>query len=95
MQEPQVTGEEAALLEALGRYHAARTVSRSELGSIPAGVARLADPKINLAAFGVSFAVAVLVESPIIMILSASTALVQGSVQLVGTHVKDVLIVPG
>jgi Na+-driven multidrug efflux pump len=43
-------------------------------------IARLAEPKENLAAFGVSFAVAVLVESPIIMILSASTALVQGPV---------------
>lgn len=43
-------------------------------------IARLAEPKENLAAFGVSFAIAILVESPIIMILSASTALVQGSV---------------
>ena len=43
-------------------------------------IARLSEPKENLAAFGVSFAVAVLVESPIIMILSASTALVQGPV---------------
>ncbi len=45
---------------------------------LAAVIARLAEPKENLAAFGVSFAVAVLVESPIIMILSASTALVQG-----------------
>jgi len=47
---------------------------------LAAVIARLAEPKENLAAFGVSFAVAVLVESPIIMILSASTALVQGPV---------------
>ncbi len=47
---------------------------------LAAVIARLADPKENLAAFGVSFAVAVLVEAPIIMILSASTALVQGPV---------------
>jgi len=43
-------------------------------------IARLGEPKENLAAFGVSFAVAILVESPIIMILSASTALVVGPV---------------
>jgi hypothetical protein len=40
-------------------------------------IARLADPKINLAAYGVSFAVAILVEAPVIMMLSASTALVE------------------
>jgi len=42
-------------------------------------IARLADPKENLAAFGVAHAVAILVESPVIMILSASTALVAGA----------------
>jgi hypothetical protein len=45
---------------------------------LAAVIARLDDPKHNLAAFGVSFAVAILVESPVIMILSASTALVRG-----------------
>lgn len=44
---------------------------------ISAIIARLAVPKINLAAFGVAFSLAVLVESPIIMIMSASTALVK------------------
>lgn len=43
-------------------------------------IARLADPKENLAAFGVAHAVAILVEAPVIMILSASTALVEGAV---------------
>jgi hypothetical protein len=43
-------------------------------------IARLADPKENLAAFGVAHAVAILVEAPVIMILSASTALVDGAV---------------
>jgi hypothetical protein len=43
-------------------------------------IARLADPKENLAAFGVAHAVAILVEAPVIMILSASTALVAGAV---------------
>jgi hypothetical protein len=47
---------------------------------LAAVIARLADPKENLAAFGVAFAVAILVESPVIMILSASTALVAGRV---------------
>ncbi|MFQ5720669.1 MAG: hypothetical protein ACE5IK_14110 [Acidobacteriota bacterium] len=40
-------------------------------------IARLADPKENLAAYGVAFAVAIIVESPVIMMLSASTALVE------------------
>ena len=39
-------------------------------------IARLADPTENLAAYGVAFAVALLVESPVIMLLSAATALV-------------------
>jgi progressive ankylosis protein len=39
-------------------------------------IARLADPKHNLAAFGVAFSLAVLVESPILMIMGAATALV-------------------
>jgi hypothetical protein len=38
-------------------------------------IARLADPKFNLAAYGVAFAFALLVEAPVIMIMSASTAL--------------------
>lgn len=45
---------------------------------VAAIIARLDEPKYNLAAFGVAFAVAILVESPVIMILSASTALVDG-----------------
>jgi hypothetical protein len=40
-------------------------------------IARLPEPKYNLAAFGVAFSLAVLVESPILMILGASTALVK------------------
>jgi len=41
-------------------------------------IARLAEPRYNLAAFGVAFAVAVIVEAPVIMMLGASTALVDG-----------------
>jgi hypothetical protein len=44
---------------------------------LAAFIARLADPKHNLAAYGVAFSFAVLVEAPIIMIMSASTALVK------------------
>ncbi|MGD8305446.1 MAG: hypothetical protein PVF17_02230, partial [Ignavibacteria bacterium] len=40
-------------------------------------IARLADPKFNLAAYGVAFALALIVEAPVIMIMSASTALVR------------------
>jgi hypothetical protein len=47
---------------------------------LAAVIARLADPKPNLAAFGIAFAVAILVEAPVIMILSASTALVEDAI---------------
>jgi hypothetical protein len=47
---------------------------------LAAVIARLPDPKFNLAAYGVAFAFAILVESPIIMIMSASTALAEDEV---------------
>ncbi|MGE5681084.1 MAG: hypothetical protein ACM34K_09440 [Bacillota bacterium] len=40
-------------------------------------IARMAEPKYNLAAYGVAFSFALIVEAPIIMIMSASTALVK------------------
>jgi Na+-driven multidrug efflux pump len=40
-------------------------------------IARLAEPKYNLAAYGVATAIAMIIESPIIMMLSASIALVR------------------
>jgi len=43
-------------------------------------IARLPDPKYNLAAHGVAFAFAILVEAPVIMLMSASTALVEDAV---------------
>jgi|TARA_Y100000996_G_scaffold374880_1_gene325303 Na+-driven multidrug efflux pump len=46
---------------------------------LAAVIARLADPTINLAAYGVAFAFAILIESPVIMLMSASTALVTNS----------------
>ncbi len=47
---------------------------------IAATIARLPDPKINLAAHGVVFAIAILVESPVIMLMTAATALVRDRV---------------
>ena len=47
----------------------------AELPAIAAAVARLPEPVAHLAAFGIVFAFALLVEAPIIMMLAASTAL--------------------
>ncbi len=44
---------------------------------IAAIIARLAEPKYNLAAYGVAFSFALIIEAPVIMIMSASTALVK------------------
>lgn len=38
-------------------------------------IARLEEPKFNLAAFGVAFSFAIIIEAPIIMLMTASTAL--------------------
>ncbi|MEZ4388888.1 MAG: hypothetical protein R3D98_15190 [Candidatus Krumholzibacteriia bacterium] len=43
---------------------------------LAAVIARLAEPKLNLAAYGVAFAAAIIVESPVIMMMSAATAVV-------------------
>ena len=43
-------------------------------------IARLPDPRYNLASYGVAFAVAVIIEAPVIMMLGASTALVDGRI---------------
>jgi Na+-driven multidrug efflux pump len=42
-------------------------------------IARLDDPIYNLAAYGVAFAFALIIEAPVIMMMSASTALVRDS----------------
>jgi hypothetical protein len=48
----------------------------TELPALSAVVARLANPEVNLAAYGgVVFPLALIVESPVIMLLAASTAL--------------------
>ena len=52
----------------------------SEGPFLAALIARTVDPEYNLAAYGVAFAFAILIESPVIMLMSASTALVEDSV---------------
>jgi len=47
-----------------------------EVPFLAAVVAQLPEPAFNLAAFGVAYAFAILVESPVIMLMSAATALV-------------------
>jgi Na+-driven multidrug efflux pump len=44
---------------------------------VQAGISRLPDPTINLAAFGFVMSIAVLVEAPVIMLVTASVALVR------------------
>ncbi len=43
---------------------------------LTAVIARMPDPKLNLAAFGIAFAFALIVEAPVIMMMAASTVLV-------------------
>ncbi|NOX64782.1 MAG: hypothetical protein GXO85_03030, partial [Chlorobi bacterium] len=42
-------------------------------------IARMGDPKYNLAAYGISFSFALIIEAPVIMLMSAATALVNNS----------------
>jgi Na+-driven multidrug efflux pump len=44
---------------------------------IAAVIARLVDPKFNLAAYGVAFSFALIIEAPVIMMMTASTSLVK------------------
>lgn len=44
---------------------------------VAAVIARLPDPTFNLAAHGVAFALAILIEAPVMMLMSAATALVR------------------
>jgi hypothetical protein len=73
---------------------------------LSAVIARMSNAIPNLAAFGVSFSLAIIVEAPIIMIMSAATALVKNRLSLqrlfrytlclnaVITGVKLILIIP-
>ncbi len=44
---------------------------------LSAVIARLAEPKFNLAAFGVAFAITLFIEAPVLMLISASNSLVR------------------
>jgi progressive ankylosis protein len=44
---------------------------------VAAIIARLPDPTYNLAAYGVAFALAIVIEAPVMMLMSAATALVR------------------
>ena len=69
-------------------------------------IARMADAKFNLAAYGIAFSLALIMESPVIMMMSASTALVKGkksfyklrsftySVNIITTITMLILITP-
>ena len=69
-------------------------------------IARLPEPKYNLAAYGVAYAIALMVEAPIIMIMSATTALVHNretflklrkfiySLNIIITSIMLVLLLP-
>lgn len=45
--------------------------------AIAAFIARMDDPKINLAAYGIAFSLGLILEAPVIMLMSVSTALVR------------------
>jgi hypothetical protein len=50
---------------------------------LAAVIARLADPRFNLAAHGIAFAFALLIEAPVIMMMSASTALAENRISFI------------
>ena len=45
-------------------------------------IARMSEPEYNLAAYGVAFSIALIVESPVIMLMSASIALIESKLTL-------------
>ncbi|NNF12288.1 MAG: hypothetical protein HKN72_03650 [Gemmatimonadetes bacterium] len=55
----------------------------SEGPFLAAIIARLPDPTFNLAAHGVTFALAILIEAPVIMLMSAATAVVKDRVSFI------------
>lgn len=73
---------------------------------IAAIIARLVDPKFNLAAYGVAFSFALIVEAPVIMMMTASTSLVNDftslrklrqytwTLNLIITFVMLILLIP-
>lgn len=55
----------------------------SEGPFLAAVIARLPDPTFNLAAYGVAFALAILIEAPVIMLMSASASIVKDRISFV------------
>ena len=55
----------------------------SEGPFLAAVIARLPDPTFNLAAHGVAFALAILIEAPVIMLMSASASIVRDRVSFI------------
>jgi len=70
------TPNQRQILRAWAPLEAAWLLMAVEGPFIAAVIARLVDPTLNLAAFGVAFPFGMLFESPIILIMSAATALV-------------------
>ncbi|HNX32709.1 MAG TPA: hypothetical protein PKM35_13925, partial [Holophaga sp.] len=68
--------DQGRILRAWAPLEAAWLLMAVEGPYIAAVIARMGDPILNLAAFGVAFPLGILFESPIILIMSASTALV-------------------
>ena len=48
-------------------------------------IARLPSPEFNLGAYGVAFALAILIEAPVIMLMSAATSLVKDRISYLKT----------
>ena len=55
----------------------------SEGPFLAAVIARLSDPTFNLAAHGVAFALAILIEAPVIMLMSASASIVKDRISFI------------
>ena len=53
----------------------------SEGPFLAAIIARLPDPEFNLGAYGVTFALAILIEAPVIMLMSAATSIVKDRIR--------------
>ena len=74
---------------------------------LAAMIARMPGPEFNLGAYGVAFALAILIEAPVIMLMSAATSLVKDRISylklrnfsrgliLVTTLLLLIVLVPG
>jgi hypothetical protein len=77
---PSATGEkhsQRSILFFWAPLAATWVMMASEGPFLAAVIARLPDPTFNLAAHGVAFALAILIEAPVIMLMSAATSVVK------------------